>query len=214
MINVVIADDHQMFIDGIKSLLINEPNIRISGEALNGKEVLSLLDEEPADLVLMDINMPVMDGIAATTAIREKHPGTRVLILSMHNDQEMITRILEAGASGYILKNTGKEELLSAINHVQEGDSYFSQAVTHTLMRSMMPGARRQENQEPDVPLTRREKDVLCGIVNELTTAEIAAELNISPHTVESHRKNLLSKIGVRNTAGLVRYAIQNGICP
>lgn len=213
MINVVIADDHQMFIDGIKSLLINEENIRIAGQAVNGKEVLSLLEAEPADLVLMDINMPIMDGIEATNKIRENHPGVRVLIVSMHSDKEMISRILEAGAAGYILKNTGKDELLAAINQVHQGDNYFSDAVTHTLMRSMMPGGRTEQKKEPDIPLTRREKDVLCGIVDELTTVEIAKDLNISPHTVESHRKNLLSKLGVRNTAGLVRWAISNDIC-
>ena len=213
MINVVIADDHQMFIDGIESLLVDKDNIHIAGHALNGKEVLSLLDVMPVDLVLMDINMPVMDGIEATIRIRAEHPGVRVLILSMHNDRDMITRILEAGASGYILKNTGKDELLTAINHVDQGENYFSAAVTQTMMRSMMPGSRDAAPQEPDIPITRRERDVLCGIVNELTTAEIADDLNISKNTVESHRKNLLSKIGVRNSVGLVRWALENGIC-
>ena len=212
MINVVIADDHQMFIDGIESLLVDVDNIHITGHALNGKEVLSLLGEAPVDLVLMDINMPIMDGIEATLRIREEYPSVRVLILSMHNDREMIARILEAGAAGYILKNTGKDELLNAINHVYEGDNYFSAAVSNTIMRGMM-GGRASEEQEPDVPITRRERDVLCGIVNELTTAEIADDLNISKNTVESHRKNLLSKTGVRNTAGLVRWALENGIC-
>jgi len=212
MINVIIADDHQMFIDGIKSLLINEPDITIVGEALNGKQVLEQLAIVSCDLILMDINMPVMDGIEATSKVREHHPQVKVLILSMFNEKEMITRILEAGAAGYVLKNTGKAELIRAIHQVVDGSSFFSNAVTDTIMSSLRPGAKDEEEDELEIPLTRREMDVLKLIVHESTTAEIAEQLHISPHTVESHRKNLLSKLQVRNTAGLVKWAIGNGI--
>ena len=212
MINVIIADDHQMFIDGIKSLLINEPDIEIIGEALNGKQVLEKLENAPCDLVLMDINMPVMDGIEATSKLKEKFPQVTVLILSMFNEKEMSTRILEAGAAGYILKNTGKAELIKAIHHVVDGSTYYSNAVTDTIMASLRPGAKDEDENELEIPLTRREMDVLKLIVHEGTTSEIADQLHISTHTVETHRKNLLAKLQVRNTAGLVKWAIANGI--
>lgn len=210
MISVIIADDHQMFIDGIKSLLEHQENIAISGEAKNGEEVIELLEKQQADIILMDINMPELNGVDATKIIHKKFPNVKVLMLTMHNTKEYIAQMVAAGASGYILKNTGKEELIMAIEALYRGENYYSKEVTARIMESMKP--KREQNFVGEVELTDREKEVLKLIVQELTTTEIAEKLFISHHTVETHRKNLISKLNVKNTAGLVKYAFQNGI--
>lgn len=210
MIHLIIADDHQMFIDGIKSLLEHQPNILIIGEAQNGREVLELLAKKKADIILMDINMPELNGVDATKQIHKQYPGVKVLMLTMHNTKEYISQMISAGASGYILKNTGKEELIAAIEAIYRGENYYSKEVTLRIMESMKP--KREQQYVGDVELTEREKDVLKLIVQELTNAEIAEKLFISHHTVETHRKNLISKLNVKNTAGLVKYAIQNNL--
>lgn len=209
MTKVLIADDHQMFLDGLKALLADSDQVQIVAQALNGEEVLDSLKETELDLAVLDINMPKLDGIATTIRIKEEFPNIKVLILSMYNTPEFITHVLEAGADGYILKNTGKRELEFAISKIMEGKTFYGEAITQTMMESY----RKPVKEEPQrVPLTRREKDILREIINELTTAEIAEKLFISTHTVESHRKNMLAKIGARNTAGLVKYAIESGI--
>ncbi|MCF8450814.1 MAG: response regulator transcription factor [Taibaiella sp.] len=210
MIKLIIADDHQMFIDGIKSLLMNEKGIKVVGQALNGKEVITLLDKEPADIVLLDVNMPEMDGIEATKLIRQRFPTVKILMLTMYNNHEFVFGLMNAGASGYILKNTGRTELLDAIKSVNEGKTFYSKEVTETILQnfSKKPAEQRAEAAH----LTEREKDVLKLIAQEYNTQEIAAELFISTNTVETHRKNLLSKLQAKNIAGLVKFAIQTGL--
>lgn len=210
MIKVIIADDHQMFIDGIKSLLVNEKGIKVAGQALNGKEVIALLEKEPADIVLLDVNMPEMDGIEATKLIRQRFPSVKILMLTMYNNHEFVFGLMNAGASGYILKNTGRTELLDAIKSVNEGKTFYSKEVTETILQnfSKKPAEQRVEAAH----LTEREKDVLKLIAQEYNTQEIAAELFISTNTVETHRKNLLSKLQAKNIAGLVKFAIQTGL--
>jgi two-component system, NarL family, nitrate/nitrite response regulator NarL len=210
MIRVIIADDHQMFIDGIKSLLVNEKGIKVVGQALNGKEVIALLEKEPADIVLLDVNMPEMDGIEATKLIRQRFPTVKILMLTMYNNHEFVFGLMNAGASGYILKNTGRTELLDAIKSVNEGKTFYSKEVTETILQnfSKKPAEQRAEAAH----LTEREKDVLKLIAQEYNTQEIAAELFISTNTVETHRKNLLSKLQAKNIAGLVKFAIQTGL--
>src|SRR4051812_37116992 len=134
MINVIIADDHQMFIDGVKALLKNEKGISVIGEVLNGKLLLDQLEGLQPEIVLMDINMPEMDGIEATKQINNKFPKVKVIILSMHSSKEFVAGLIEAGASGYILKNTGKKELIDAIQTVARGSSYYSMEITQTMM--------------------------------------------------------------------------------
>jgi len=210
MIKIIIADDHQMFIDGIKSLLVNEKGIKLVGEALNGKEVLLLLDKEKADIVLLDVNMPEMDGIEATKQIRQRYPLVKILMLTMYNNQEFVFGLMNAGASGYILKNTGKAELLEAIKSVNEGKTFYSKEVTETILQNF---TKKPEEQRVEAAhLTEREKDVLKLIAQEYNTQEIAAKLFISTNTVETHRKNLLSKLQAKNIAGLVKFAIQTGL--
>ena len=209
MISVIIADDHQMFIDGIKVLLEKVPTISIVGEALNGKELLDLLEIKKADILLVDLSMPNMDGLEATKTIRKKYPHLKVLILTMYNTKHYITSMISAGSCGYILKNTGKDELIKAIEAVYSGGTYYSQEVTSAVMESF----RKKDNHHNITPvLTSREKDVLRLLAEDLTGIEIAKKLNISHHTVDAHRKNMLSKFNVRTTVGLVKLAIERGL--
>jgi DNA-binding NarL/FixJ family response regulator len=204
MIKTLIADDHQMFIDGLKSLLEESPEISVVGEARNGQEVVDICDHEAVDIVIMDINMPVMDGIQATRELVKKHPGIKILGLSMYNDREYISDMLKAGALGYILKNTGKESLLNAILTLHSGKNYLGEEVSKTLLNSFMKNPQVAQIIEK---LSDREREVLDCIANGLTTYEIADQLFISKNTVETHRKNLLYKLKARNTAELVNNA-------
>lgn len=206
MIRILIADDHKMIIDGLKSMLGAEPALQVVGEAYTGKEVLARVKQLEVDLILLDINMPELDGIDATRRVKAQYPKIKVLILTMYNKPEFIRNLMEAGADGYILKNTGREELLEAIRQLHAGQPYWGKEVTKTVMESL-----RGDRANNRFVLTKREKEVLTLIAAEYTTGEIAEKLFISPYTAETHRKNLLSKLGVKNTAGLVKYAVENG---
>lgn len=208
MIKLIIADDHQMFIDGIRSLLASNKNYKIVGEAHNGREVLNIITGSAVDLVLLDVNMPDLDGLGALKEIKEKHSGVKVIMLTMFNSPDYIQKLLKAGADGYILKNTGKEELTEGIETVMSGKSFFSREVTESIMNNLQG---KKKNMQGLVELTTREIEVLKLIVKECTTQEIADQLFISVNTVETHRKNLISKLGVKNIAGLVKFALQNG---
>jgi len=210
-INVLVVDDHKIVRDGILSLLQDEPEIQIIAEAENGKDALEKILKVQPDLVLIDINMPVMNGIECTYEITKTYPQLKVLALTMLNELEHIKNMLSAGARGYILKNSGKDELVQAIKSVMAGRNYFSNEVKDMIMMEMIkkkstPGKIIGEK----VPLTPRELDVLELILKEFTNQEIADKLFISVRTVDAHRRNLLEKTGSRNTAGLVRFALEN----
>jgi DNA-binding NarL/FixJ family response regulator len=204
MARVIIADDHQMFIDGLKSMLEEIDGIEVVGEARNGQEAVDLCDKEAVDIVIMDISMPVMDGIEATGVIKHLHPDIKVLGLSMFNDKNFIADILKTGASGYILKNTGKQELVNALSTLQNGGSYLDTEVSSTLLKSF---TAREPSRHMLEKLSDREMEVLEAIATGLTTQEIAKKLFISKNTVETHRKNLLYKLEARNTAELITNA-------
>ncbi len=208
MTNIIIADDHQMFIDGLRSMLEEIEGIRVIGEANNGKEAVDICNTAQADVVIMDISMPVMDGIEATRAILKKHPHVKILGLSMFNDRNFIADLLKSGACGFILKNTGKDELVSALNAIQSGNSYLGNEVTRILVNSFM----KKETQPQFEKLSEREVEVLESIALGLTTQEIAKKLFISKNTVETHRKNLLYKLSARNTAELITNAYKKGL--
>ncbi|MCA6078806.1 response regulator [Fulvivirga sedimenti] len=207
MKRIIIADDHQVVIDGLKSIFHNEDDIEVIDECHNGKELLAKLEEMEPDMVLLDINMPEMNGIEASRAIRQKFPAVKILILSMYDTPEFIRNVINAGASGYVLKNADKKTLLGAIRTVASGEEFFSSEVVHNVMHSFKGQVSHQA-----VEITEREKDVLRLIAEGLTTNEIAEKLFISVHTVNTHRKNLLSKLDIKNTASLVRYALDQGI--
>ncbi|MEM7550466.1 MAG: response regulator transcription factor [Bacteroidota bacterium] len=210
-IKILIADDHQMILEGLKSLLSLSPEIEIVAEANDGEKVLELVESLPElDQVILDINMPSVDGIEVTKKIKSTYPEIKILILSMYNRQEFIKNLIESGADGYILKNSDKAELLGAIHSLHKGEPYFGKEVTKTIMKSFQKEKPPAEMHE--VPLTEREKDIVKLIAETMTTSEIAEKLFLSTHTVDTHRKNILSKLEVKNVAGLVRYAIQTGL--
>jgi DNA-binding NarL/FixJ family response regulator len=211
MIKIVIADDHKMFVDGIDSIIKNEKTMKVVGRSYDGPGVLSFLEEHEVDIVLLDVNLPGMNGIEVCKSIKSKYPKVKVLAISMFNEESYVTEILNHGASGYILKNTGREELFLAINKVNEGHSYFSKDVTQTIMKGLMKHRKGSKKSTKLIPkISRREKEVLDLIVKEHTTQEIADKLFISLKTVESHRSSLLAKLNARNSAGLVRIAMEN----
>ncbi len=203
----MIADDHQMVVDGLVGLLAMDSSVKVIGEALNGKNLLDLLNQNEPDQIIIDINMPIMDGIQVTKYVKVHHPDIKVLILTMYNKPEFIRQMLEVGADGFILKNTGRDELLNAIHSLDQGRTYYGKEVMAKMMESI---AQKQEKELPEI--TAREKDILKLLVQEYTTQEIAEKLFISTHTVDTHRKNLLSKLNVKNTVGLVRYAFEHGL--
>ncbi|WBL21354.1 response regulator transcription factor [Zunongwangia sp. HRR-M8] len=207
---IIIADDHAMFIDGVKSILNDEENIDVKLTAANGEQVLKYLQintDEAIDLVITDLSMPGMDGIALNSAIKKEFPNVKTLVVSMSEDGETIKQLTETGLEGYISKNSEKRELLNAITTILNGGTYFSARIKQVLMDTML-----ETRKKPVVKLTKREKEVLKLIAKEYTTQEIADELFLSKHTIESYRKNLISKLQVRNLAGLTRYALENGI--
>ena len=211
MTKILIADDHAMFADGISSILNAEKNIEVIGQCLDGPSVLDFLGKSHADILLLDVNLPGMSGIDVCKEVVQKYSKTKVIAISMFNEESFVTEILNNGAKGYVLKNTGREELLKAIETVQSGKSYFSDDVTETIMKGLMNQRKGSKEVKKDVPkISKREKEVLDLIVKEHTTQEIAKKLFISLKTVESHRSNLLAKMNARNTAGLVRIAMEH----
>ncbi|MEM9822037.1 MAG: response regulator transcription factor [Bacteroidota bacterium] len=211
MINILIADDHKMFVDGIESILAEEEDIQVLAKCYDGAAVFDHLDN--INMLLLDVNLPNMNGIEVCKKLFEVKPNIKVLALSMFNEESFVTEILNNGAQGYILKNTGRVELLKAIRTVFSGQSYFSEAVTQTIMKSLVKSNNKSSSTKLNIPkISRREKEVLQLIVKEFTTQEIADELFISLKTVESHRSSLLAKLNARNTAGLVRIALENNL--
>lgn len=210
-IKLLLADDHKIVRDGIKLMLEPQAGIDVVAEAQNGNEVLKNLEHQVVDLVVMDINMPDMDGITATKKIKEKHPNVKVLALTMSNDDLHIRQMIQAGASGYIMKSAGRNELKEAIETIMSGKHYFSDEATQSIMMDLVKG--KGKSSAPDsIHITDRELEILELIIKEFTNQEIAEKLYISSRTVDAHRRNLLQKTGARNTAGLVKYAFQHNL--
>lgn len=214
IINLVLVDDHKIIRDGIKAFL-REDDINIVGEASNGKELLALVAEQQPDVVLMDMNMPEMDGLEATKALKAQLPDTKILILSMLDHEKYVNQILEAGAAGYALKNIGKDELINGIRLVANGQQFLSTDVALAFLKKLVHSNpvtvfHTQEKKPSD--LSAREIEVLKLIAEGMTNAEIADKLFTSKRTIESHRQNIIEKAQVKNTAALIKYALNNGI--
>ena len=205
MISIAIADDHQLFRQGIISLLNTIDDFKITNQAEDGKELLEQLKFEQPNVILLDINMPKIDGIKAAKIIKKEYPSVKIIMLSMHADHETIQKAISIGIDGYLPKDTGKEELEIAINTVCNGERYFNEAITSTIMNGLI-----SPNITQTVRLTPRENEVLKLICEECTTQEIAEKLFISFNTVETHRKNLLHKTGSKNSLGLLKFALEN----
>ncbi len=204
-IKVLLVDDHQIIIDGLKSLLKNSEEIVVVAEANNGREALPILDLLELDVVLMDIDMPVMNGIDTLKEIRKQGLAVKVIILSMHNEAGMIKSLINIGADGYLLKSSSQDEVINAIRKVAGGQQYFSTEVTLSLLKP------NQNNHQSEI-LTDRETEIIKLIAEGFSNKEIGDKLFISHRTVDTHRTNLMKKLNVSNIAGLISYAIKNGI--
>lgn len=207
MIQVLIIDDHQLVIDGIRSLLKKEVDILCNGWANSGEAGLRKLQESEYNVVLLDINMPEMDGLKTCELILKQHSNTRVIALTMLGERSMIRAMVKAGAKGYLLKNVGQAELVRAIKRVYDGKSHYSEEIAEILL-----APEPKENILPFPKLSSREKQILQLIVDELTSTEISESLHISVNTVETHRRNIMHKLGAKNIAGVVRISIENGL--
>ena len=206
--SVILVDDHKLFREGLKLLLENLDYIKNVDEAGNGKEFLKLIEKKQPDIIFMDIEMPVMDGITATQQVLKLHPGLNIIALSMYGDENYYTPMINAGAKGFVLKNSGIQDVETAIQTVISGNNYFSQEILNRLINSIGKKSKTKESNE----LSEREEEVLFHICKGKSNQEIADTLYLSKRTVDKHRENLLSKTNVRNTAGLVMYAVKNGI--
>jgi two-component system nitrate/nitrite response regulator NarL len=211
---ILIVDDHEVVRDGLRNILLSLENISIAGEAGNGEDAIKLYISVKPDLVIMDISMPGMNGIEATRIIKEKDPEAKILILTMHDNQEYLNQIIRSGAKGFILKNTDKEELLEAVKTVASGENFFSKDISKLIIDNYIRSAKEQEKSDgfKEVPLTKREIEILKLIASGYSNQEIANILYISYNTVDTHRKNIMHKLSIKNTAGLVRYAIEKGL--
>lgn len=214
MIRVVLTDDHTILRDGIRALLSLQPDLEVVGEAGNGQELLALLESTSADVVLMDINMPVMDGFAAVEQLRERYPALRVLVLSMLDHENYVHRMLEAGAHGYVLKNADITEISHAIRTVAAGRPFLCTELGLDLLNKLVriSGVVPEGNRMKSGDLSKRELEVLRLIAEGLTNAEIADQLFTSKRTIETHRQNIIEKTKTKNTAALVKFAVSNGL--
>lgn len=220
-VRILIADDHKMFRSGITMLLRKEETFEIVGEASNGLEAVRMASEKKPDVILMDIHLPQINGIEATRVIKSENSNAKILALTSYEEDAYVINMVKAGALGYILKEAPIEELVIAIKALSKGNSYFAKEVSSKLFARISQLEPRVTGKNPvtnKMSITEREFEVLKSIADELTNKEIAGKLYISPRTVETHRRNLIQKLKVKNTAGLVKYYLrvlekqQNGL--
>jgi DNA-binding NarL/FixJ family response regulator len=214
MIRIFLVDDHTIVRDGIRLLLASEPSLHVVGEASHGQELLDRLPTTPADVVLLDINMPVLDGLATTLRLREEFPEVRVLVLSMLSHERYIGQLFDAGAHGYVLKSADKGEIVVAIQSVFNGKQFLCSDLGLTMLRRVLTKAPDTEEPEIKKPgqLTRRETEILRLLADGLTTSEMAEKLFTSKRTIETHRQNILEKTRTKNTASLIKLAMTQGL--
>lgn len=212
--SVILADDHAMIRSGIRMLLKEAEDISIIGEAANGEEAVTLTRDLSPDVIVLDLSMPKLSGIEAVRIITRRFPKTKILVLTMHENEEYIVQIVKSGAAGYIVKTAGKDELLKAIRTVATGEKYFSHRVSEILVEGFMKKADGIEETQSGKtgPLTRREKEILALVAQGLTNQDIGKKLFISHRTVDTHRTNIMQKLDIHDVANLVRYAVQHGI--
>ena len=205
-LRVLLADDHALVRAGMRALLAELPGIEVVAETGDGREALRLVRERKPDIALLDISMPELNGLEVVGRIAHDHPNTRVIIVSMHGDDESVRRALVAGAAGYLLKNSDRRELELALRAVARGDTWLSPSLTKRVVATYMRGA------SPDAVLTPRQREVLQLVAEGHSNKEIASRLNVALKTVETHRTELMDRLGIHGVASLVRYAIQVGL--
>jgi len=210
-IRILLVDDHSLVRSGLMKLLEPQKEFQVVGEAGDGEEAIALVKKHQPDVVLMDLSMPKMSGLEATKIIGEKYPHVRVLVLTMHDNEEYVFQILKAGAGGYILKDSGREELVKAIQAVARGEKYFSSRISEIMVQGYLKKGEAKTPLEgsDDLPLTKREREVLAFVAEGLNNQQIAEKLFISPRTVDTHRTNIMQKLDIHDTANLVRFAIE-----
>jgi DNA-binding NarL/FixJ family response regulator len=211
-IRILLAEDHTIVRKGLRSLLDGEAGIRVVGEAADGREAVGKVGQLLPDVVVMDIAMPALNGLEATRQIRNRFPKVKVLILTMHADEEYIPQVLQAGASGYVVKQAAPEELVSAVQAVYQGELFLSPSISRTVAQQYVRQAEASTGQDHDDPLTPREREVLQLIAEGQPPRQIAHLLCISIKTVETHRAHLMGKLDAHSTAELTQYAIRKGI--
>ncbi|MHB8261994.1 MAG: response regulator [Bacteroidia bacterium] len=207
IIRTLIADDHSMFVEGLKSLLKLDKQIHVVADAMNGTEAYNMICKHTIDLLITDISMPEMNGIELTKKVKKEFPNVKVLVLSMHNDREIVSEILMAEADGYILKNARKHELLNAIHKIANNSTYYC----NEILSIMMEKIKKETKVAKEVKeLSARELEIIKLIMQEFSSEEIANTLSISKNTVDTHRKNILEKIKVKTVVGLCKFAFRN----
>jgi two-component system response regulator NreC len=211
-LRILLADDHVVMRKGLRALLERQSNLEIVGESENGRETIDLAASLIPDVVVMDVGMPVLNGIEATKTIVTQNPQISVVILSMHVDESYVMRALKAGARGYLLKDSAPADLMSAIRAVSQNKSFFSPRVSHILAEDYVRVLKQKGAVDSYDLLTTREREILQLIAEGKSNKEIAAALNISPYTVETHRSHILEKLNLHNPAELILYAVRKGI--
>jgi two-component system, NarL family, response regulator NreC len=211
-LRLLLADDHTVMRSGLRALLERQSHFEIVGEAENGRDAVSLSASLLPDVIIMDVGMPALNGIEATKALLRQSPSTGVVILSMHSDETYVLRSLKAGARAYLLKDSAASDLLAAIEAVSQGKSFFSSGIRHLLAEDYIRVLRQKGAVDSYELLTMREREILQLLAEGKANKEVAAALNISPYTVETHRSNILEKLDLHSTADLILYAVRKGI--
>lgn len=214
MIRVFLADDHAVVRDGLKLLLQSQRDIEVIGEAANGSDAVAQVARLQPDIVVMDIAMPVMNGIEATGQIRETSPSVKVIMLSMYQTNEHVHRSLQAGARGYLVKESAGAEVVKAVRAIYSGQCYFGKGVKKGLAEDCPHRTRKHEEKSPVDRLSPREREVLQLVAEGNSSVDIARFLSLSQKTVETYRSRLMSKLNIKNIAGLVKFAVQHGLTP
>jgi len=209
---IVLADDHTIMRNGLRSLLERQPDFAVVGEANNGREALDVVSRVRPSVVIMDIAMPILNGIEAAKRITGDYPATAVLILSMHSDEGYILKALKAGARGYLLKDSAEADLIQAVRAVSTGKAFFSPAVSKVLADDYIRQVQQRGAEDPYDLLTGRERELVQLVAELKPTRDIALLLGISPHTVDSHRNNLMQKLSLHSIPELILYAVRKGI--
>lgn len=212
LIRVLLADDHSVVRQGLRAWLERSGYVQVVGEAADGREAVAMVEKLDPDVVLMDIAMPMLNGIDATAQIMRRKPDTKVIILSMHADESYILRALGAGAKGYLLKESTEADVLPAVRSVRDGKPYFTPSIARVLLEDYMRMLKQNELQDSYDLLTEREREVLQLLAQGKSNKEAAQILDLSPHTIDSHRTNMMQKLNLHNTAEIVLYAVRKGI--
>lgn len=209
-ISIVLADDHGLFRAGIKELLANVSMVEVIAETGNGRDVLKLVKQHQPRIVLLDIGMPGLNGLEVAARLAKDYPGTSIIMLSMHANEEYVLQSLRAGASGYLLKDAATSELELAIRSVIHGKTYLSPQISRTLVKEYLDNSTAARS--PLERLTARQREILQAVAEGMTTRQIAEKLNVSVKTVETHRAQLMDRLEIRHVPGLVRFAIRTGL--